>query len=92
MIDAFNKHYSKGYKLSWLTCLDKLMNTWLNKFCPGFMTLPCKPHPFGNEYHTIADGDDGKPIMWRMKIIEGKDRPKKADGNWAFPSKFKRMG
>jgi hypothetical protein len=56
------------------------------------MTPPRKPHPFGNEYHTIADGDDGKPIMWRMKIVEGKDHPKKADGTWAFPSKFKRMG
>jgi hypothetical protein len=27
------------------------MNSWLNKFCPGFMSLPCKPHPFGNDYH-----------------------------------------
>ena len=52
------------------------------------MYVPRKPHPFGNEYHTIADGDDGKPIMWRIKLQEGKDRPKKADGSWAFPSSF----
>jgi hypothetical protein len=26
--------------------------------------------------------------MWRIKIQEGKDRPKKADGPWAFPSQF----
>ena len=52
------------------------------------MVVPRKPHPFGNEYHTIADGDKGYPIMWRMKLQEGKDRPKKADGTWAFPSPF----
>ena len=26
--------------------------------------------------------------MWRVKIQEGKDLPKKPDGSWAFPSKF----
>ena len=68
------------------------MSTWLNKFCPGFMTVPCKPHPFGNEYHSIADGDDGKATMWRVKIVEGKDRPKKPNGTWAFPSKWEQRG
>ena len=53
------------------------------------MVVPRKPHPFGNEYHTIADGDDGKPIMFRIKLVEGKDRQKKkADGSWAFPSEY----
>jgi hypothetical protein len=54
--------------------------------------LPCKPHPFGNEYHSIADGNGGKPIMWRIKIIKGKDHLKKADETWAFPSKYKTKG
>jgi hypothetical protein len=40
----------------------------------------------------IADGDkDGKPIMWRMKIVEGKDWPKKANGLFVFPSKWEEM-
>ena len=26
--------------------------------------------------------------MWRVKIQEGEDRPKKLDGSWAFPSEF----
>jgi hypothetical protein len=56
------------------------------------MTLPCKPHPIGNGYHSIADSDDGKPIMRRVKIVEGKDHPKKADGSWAFPLKWEQMG
>ena len=51
MIDAFNDHYLSEYKPSWLNCIDKSMNSWLNKFCPGFMSLPRKPHPFGNDYH-----------------------------------------
>ena len=57
------------------------------------MCVPHKPHPFGNEYHSITDGVmekglEGKTIMWRVKLQEGKDRPKKLDGSWAFPSKF----
>ena len=31
---------------------------------------------------------EGKPIMWRVKLREGKDRPKKPDGSWAFHSEF----
>ena len=89
MIDAFNDHYANEYAPSWLSCLDESMNSWLNKFCLGFMSVPRKPHPLGNEYHSIADGDDGKAIMWRIKLQEGKDRPKDAGGkDWAFPSEF----
>jgi hypothetical protein len=74
MIDAFNDHYAEEYILSWISCLDESMNSWLNKYCPGFMNVPRKPHPNGNEYHSIADGDDGQPVMlWRIKIREGKD-------------------
>ena len=56
MIDAFNKIYDMEYVLYWLNCLDESMNSFLNNFCPGFMCVPRKPHPFGNEYHSIADG------------------------------------
>ena len=91
MLDAFNDHYDRNYVASWLSCLDESMSSWLSKFCPGFMVVPHKPHPFGNEYHTIADGDDGKPIMFRIKLVEGKDRPKKADGSWAFPLEYDRL-
>lgn len=88
MIDAFNNHYAAQYIPSWLNCLDESMNSWMDKWAPGFMSVPRKPHPFGNEYHSIADGDDGKAIMWRIKLQEGKDRPKGADGKWAYPSEF----
>jgi hypothetical protein len=92
MIDAFNEHYESEYSPSWLSCIDKSMNMWLNKFCPGFMSLPRKPHPFGNEYHSIADGNKGRFIMWHICLVEGKFRPKLPNGLWAFPLKFKQKG
>ena len=87
MVEGFNDHYEGEYVPSWINCLDELMNSFMDNFCPGFMRVPRKPHPFGNEYHSIADGAtekglEGKPIMWRVKIQAGKDRPKKPDGSW----------
>ena len=40
MNNAFNKHYKKVYSPVWLNCLDESMNSWLNKFCPGFLICP----------------------------------------------------
>ncbi len=85
MINAFNDHYFMEYILSLLLCIDRSMNSWLNKFCPSFMALPCKPHQFGNEYHLIADGDGGKLIMWRIKLVEGNDQPMLPGRQWVFP-------
>ncbi len=56
------------------------------------MSLPRKPHPFGNEYHSIADGDKGRFIMWRICLVEGKDRPKLPNGQVAFPTKWEQKG
>ena len=92
MIDAWNEHMLTEYCPSWMSCGDESMNSWMDATCPGFMCVPRKPHPFGNEYHSIADGDGGKPIMWKVKLQEGKDRPKKPDGTWAFPSEFEEKG
>ena len=91
LIDTINEHYDCEYVPYWINCLDESMNSFLEKFCPGFMCVPRKPHPFGNEYHSISDGVtekglEEKPIMWRVKLQEGKDRPKNPDGSWAFPS------
>ena len=77
--DCFNDHYEQQYSPSWLSCLDESISPWTNKYCPGYMFVPRKPHPFGNEYHTIADGDQGKAIMWRAKVQEGKDKPMDGD-------------
>ncbi|KAL7461168.1 hypothetical protein ACHAXS_001596 [Conticribra weissflogii] len=88
MLDAFNDHYKQNYIPSWMNCLDESMSSWLNQYCPGFMFVPRKPHPSGNEYHLIADGDQGKPIMWRIKLQEGNDQPKDHNNNPHYPMEF----
>jgi hypothetical protein len=94
MIEAFNEHYEREYSPAWISCLDELMNSWLNKFCPGFMVCPRKPWPFGNKYHSIADGDENghNPIMWKIRLVEGKDRPKLGNGRWAFLTTWENEG
>ena len=52
------------------------------------MSVPRKPHPLGNEYHRIADGDEVYPVMYQIKIQEGKCRPKDVNGKWTLPSNF----
>ena len=93
MIDVFNKYYAAEYTPSWLNCIDESMSSWGNKFAPGFMCVPQKPHPQGNEYHSIADAnkDGTKPIMWRVKLVEGKDRPKE-NGQYVYASQFEKKG
>ena len=49
MIDAFDEHYNCEYVPSRSNCLDESINIFLNNFFPGFMCVPRKPHPFGNE-------------------------------------------
>ena len=58
---------------SWINVIDKSMMEWLNKWAPGFMCVGRKPHPFGNERHTICCNLTS--ILWRAQIVEGKDRP-----------------
>ena len=64
-----------NFKASYISCLDKSMSKCNNKFTfPGLMFVPRKLWPFGKEYHTIACGTSG--ILYRMEIVEGKDKPK----------------
>ena len=74
MIAAWNANMDKVFKSAWVCCLDESMSSWLNKFtCPGWMFVPRKPRPFGNEYHTICCGLTG--ILFAVELVEGKDRP-----------------
>ena len=51
------------------------MSIWNNKWsCPGWVFCPWKPHPFGNEYHTICCGESG--VMFKIEMVEGNDRPR----------------
>jgi hypothetical protein len=60
---------------SWVSCLDESMSIWFNKWtCPGWVFCPRKPHPFGNEWHTICCGESG--ILHAIELVEGKDHPR----------------
>ena len=88
MINNFNKHYLDYYTPSWISCLNELMNSFLDNFFPGFISVPRKPHLLGNEYYRIEDGYEGNTVMYRNNIQEGKDCLKDANAKWVLPSKF----
>jgi hypothetical protein len=74
LIEEWNINMSKVFNPSWVSCLDESMSIWHNKYtCPGWMFVPRKPHPFGNEYHTICCSLSN--IMYAIEIVEGKDKP-----------------
>ena len=74
ILKAWNENMTEYFTPSWVSCLDKSMSTWTNKYsCPGWMFMPCKPWPFGNEYHMECCSLSG--ILWQMEMVEGKDDP-----------------
>ena len=84
LINSWNLNMYKYYIPSWVCCLDESVSIWINRWtCPGWIFIPRKPHPFGNEYHTIADGLTN--ILFWAEIVEGKDAPN-------FPVPFEEKG
>jgi hypothetical protein len=74
LISAWNKNMQDIYVPSWVSCLDESMSIWNMRWsCPGYVFCPRKPHPVGNEYHTIADGFT--TILYATEIVMGKDKP-----------------
>ena len=74
MIELWNKNVQSVFRSGFANCLNKSMSIWHNRYtCPGWMFVPQKPHPFGNEYHTICCALSG--IMFGIDLVEGKDRP-----------------
>jgi hypothetical protein len=74
LISAWNKNMQDIYVPSWVSCLDESMSIWNMRWtCPGYVFCPRKPHPVGNEYHTIADGLT--TILYAAEIVMGKDKP-----------------
>ena len=57
LIDAWNAYMAEEYFAGWWNCLDKSMSIFNNPYCPGWMVVPWKPHLYGNEYHSICDGN-----------------------------------
>ena len=74
MIREWNKNVAAVFISSWISCLDETMSIWHNRWtCPGWVFCPRKPHPFGNEYHSVCCAVTG--IMWGIELVTGKDRP-----------------
>jgi hypothetical protein len=75
LLSKWNENMLEQFMPGWISCLDESMSKWLNRYtCPGFMVVPRKPWPIGNEYHTIACGVSG--ILYAMEIVEGADEPR----------------
>jgi len=75
IVQEWNKWMAENFVPSWINCLDESMSIWTNRWtCPGWVFCPRKPHPFGNEYHSICCCLSG--IMYRVEMVEGKDHPR----------------
>jgi hypothetical protein len=73
---------AKIFLVAWVVCLDESISIWHNQWtCPGWVFCPCKPQPFGNEYHTMCCGLSG--IMFSMELVKGKDRPHQIPERWS---------
>ena len=84
--DEWNKNMDEHFASSWISVLDESMSKWLNEYtCPGFMCVPRKPWPLGNEWHSICCAKSG--VMYRVELVEGKDRPIELG-----PKKFEEKG
>ena len=91
LIHAWNQHMKNIFIPSWMSCLDESMSSWTRKWtCPGFMYVPRKPHPMGNEYHSIACGLSG--IMFAIELVEGKDAPNELKNSREFKDEGKTAG
>lgn len=74
MINSFNDNMTFAFSASWLVCVDESMVVFYNKYAPGWIAVKRKPHPLGNEYHTVACCES--KIIFFMELVEGKDKPK----------------
>ena len=87
MIQSFNENMVAVFSPLWHVCLDESMVVFYNKYAPGWIALKRKPHPLGNEYHTIACCDTN--ILFFMEIVEGKDQPSQGEhGTVEFEKEF----
>jgi hypothetical protein len=78
MIKAWNENIANIFVAAWVVCLNESMSIWHNKWtCPGWIFCPCKPHPFGSEYHTACCGICN--ILFSIEMVEGKDAPPQID-------------
>ncbi len=68
----------------WISCNNKNMSVWLNKYWSNWMCMPQKPYLFGNKFHTIYYGDfkNRLPIICWVELVGRKYRPQRTKGLW----------
>ena len=72
MIDTWNQNMAENFLPFWINVIDESMCKWVNEYtCRGFMLVPRKPWPFGNEYHDAGCAESD--IIWQVELREGKD-------------------
>ena len=82
MIHAWNWHMSDVFHAEWVSCLDESMSIWKSRWtCSGSMFVPRKPHPVGNEYHTIVNGPMWGFVRCGNTRREGQTKRKKGKIN-----------
>ena len=78
MLCMWNNKTDQYYTSIWIIFIDESMLFWSNNYTiPGFMFLPHKPWPFGNDYHNICCGFSC--ILFGIYLFEGKDWPKELE-------------
>ena len=74
IIKAWNDNMAEVFLPSWISCLDESISIWFSRYtCTGWVYVPRKPHPFGNEYHTIVCGES--KIIYQLELVEVKHCP-----------------
>ena len=73
LVEAQNANISTNLTPVWIPFLDESMMIWTNKFGPGWVVLPRKLHPFGNEWHTICYAMS--VVVFFVELVWGEDKP-----------------
>ena len=69
LVDDFNRNMKDKFECGTRVCLDESMCTFDNADCPSFVHVERKPHPNGNEYHSMADVLTA--IIFALELVVG---------------------
>ena len=73
--EGWNKNMAEHFDPSWVSVLDESIQEWINRYtCPGWIFVPRKPHPFGNEYQKIVCAK--YKAIYNVETVERKDQPR----------------
>ena len=69
MVEAWNNNMQKIFTPGWVSCLDESISVWTNKWAyPGYIFIPKKPYPMGNEYYLVCLGHFGNQNLTKTRL------------------------